>query len=180
MLQRIIQLGPINQNHNMDKYTELENRIKVLEKWQKERMSQQIAFPLDSKSIEVLKKHFIYFLDSIEYTAGVGGNTFIHYLAMQDGNLFQLEPPSYIPYTVDVSTNYLTTHQISGNIKFFNDFPVSVVSDDTAPTPLDGVTGTTYYVINSDGYTFQLSATLGGAAINITDSGVGRQFILNS
>lgn len=161
----------------MDKYTQLENRIKELEKWKADRMKQQILFPLDNQSIDILRKHFVYYLSTIGYDAGVGSNHFTEYLAMQDGILFGLNPPSLIPYTVDPATDYLTTHQISGNIKFFDDFTVVLYSDGTPPDPLSAQGLTTYYVINSDGYTFQLSETLGGAAIDITDSGSGRQFI---
>ena len=96
---------------------------------------------------------------------------------MQDGKLIQVEPPSLVSYTVNVSTNYLTTNQVGGNLKFFNDQEVLLYTDDTEPGGLSAGLGTSYFIINSDGYTFQLAATLGGAAIDITSTGVGRQFI---
>lgn len=156
---------------------QLQRRIEALEKWQKEKEKQQIAFPLDIQSIEILNKYFVHYISTIGYDAGVGSNHFIKYLAMQDNLLFELNPPSLVSYTVNVTTNYLTTNQISGNIKFFDNFEVVLYTDGTPPSPLTAQGLTTYYVINSDGYTFQLSATLGGAAINITDTGYGRQFI---
>lgn len=155
----------------------LENRIRALEKWRDDKTNQQISFPLDNRSIEILNKYYIHYLSTIDYDAGVGSNHFVTYLAQQDNLLFQLDPPSLVSYTVDVATNYLTTNQISGNIKFFDDFEVVLYTDGTPPTPLTAGGLTTYFVINSDGYTFQLSASSGGAAIDITDAGSGRQFI---
>lgn len=164
----------------MDKYQQLENRIAELEKWKADRTAQQITFPLDNKSIDILRKHFIHYISTIGYDAGAGANHFEEYLAMQGGLLFGLLPPSLVPYTANATSNYITTHQISGNLKFFDGFPVVLYSDGTAPAGLTAGGLTTYYVRDSDGYTFKLAATLGGAAIDITDIGSGRQFIANA
>jgi len=48
---------------------------------------------------------------------------------------------------------------------------VRVISTDDLPAPL--VADTTYYIKSPSGTTFQLSATAGGAAINITTTGTG-------
>jgi hypothetical protein len=73
---------------------------------------------------------------------------------------------------VNVSTDYVT---VNSYLRFFNGDIVNVATDDTSPSPL--LAGVNYYVINSDGTTFQLSLTGGGAAINITTAGSGQQFI---
>jgi len=49
--------------------------------------------------------------------------------------------------------------------------PVRVLSTDDLPAPL--VADTTYYIKSPSGTTFQLSATAGGAAIDITTTGTG-------
>lgn len=164
----------------MDKLIQLENRIKELEKWKAEKEKQQISFPLDNQSIDILKKYFMRIVSSYIWYGGVGSNMFLEYIGEQDGTIFSVSPPSLTTYTVDVTTNYLTTSQISGNLKFFDDMEVVLYTDGTAPDPLSAGLGTIYHIINSDGYTFQLSASSGGAAINITDSGSGRQFITYS
>jgi hypothetical protein len=161
----------------MEDNQQLQRRIEALEKWKSERENQQIAFPIDVQSIDILNKYFVHYLSTISYQAGVGGNTFVSYLAQQNGLLFELNPPSLVSYTVNVATNYLTTNQFSGNLKFFDNQEVTLFTDGIAPDPLSAGLGTVYHVINSDGYTFQLSASSGGAAIDITDNGSGRQFI---
>ena len=157
----------------------LEKRIQALEKWQKERKEQQIFFPLDIKSLDILRKYFMHIVSTFTWQAGVGGNTFLEYIGRQGSTEFSVSPPSLVTYTVDVTTNYLTTNQISGNLKFFDDQGVVLFTDGTAPNPLDAGLGTVYYVINSDGYYFQLTTISGdaGSIVNITNTGSGRQFI---
>lgn len=172
---------------------DLERRIKVLEKWKEDRIRQQIVFPLDFQSIEILKRYFMHLTTVIEYDAGAGGNHFVTFLGQQgsdnvtissyptptQGNplYFQIEPVSLVQYSVNITTDYLTTIQSNGNVKFFDGTAVVLITEGTAPSPLSAGLGITYYVRDSDGYTFKLSATLGGAAINITTTGSGKQFI---
>ena len=163
------------ENEIENRIQRLENQIKTLEQWKVEKEKQQIKFPLDAQSIEILNKDFMRIYGSLEYTAGAGGNSFVEYLGRQENTIFSVTPPSLVTYSVNVSTNYITTNQTSGNLKFFDNIEVVVYSDDTVPSPL--MSGITYYVINSDGYKFQLSTTLAGAAIDITNTGTGSQFI---
>lgn len=160
----------------MDKIRQLENRIKKLENWKQQKIVQQISFPLDAQSLNILKKYFMHITTIIEYDAGAGANHFVHFLGKQgseqvprssyvpgtQGNpiYFQIEPISLVSYTVDISTDYLTTTQFSGNVKFFDDTEITLVTEGTAPSPLDGVLGTPYYVRDSDGYTFKLALEL--------------------
>jgi len=168
---------------------QLQRRIEALEKWQKEKQRQQISFPLDNQSIEILKKYFMHIVSVIKYPGGVGTNEFVTFLGQQgevkdstigQNILFEVSPPSLVSYTVDISNDYLTTFQYSGNLKFFDNQKVVLYSDGIAPDPLIAGQGDIYYVINSDGYVFQLSLTEGGVAIDITDTGSGRQFITYS
>lgn len=73
-------------------------------------------------------------------------------------------------YTVDPGTDVFTfgfTHE------YTNGQIVKVTSTGTPPAPL--IAGTAYYVIAATALTLQLSATSGGAAINITTAGTGVQ-----
>jgi hypothetical protein len=59
---------------------------------------------------------------------------------------------------------------------FSDDNQVSISTTDTPPGGLS-LSPNIYYVINSSSSTLQLSATLGGAAINITSQGSGRHYL---
>jgi hypothetical protein len=72
--------------------------------------------------------------------------------------------------SVDTGTEYLT----ASTTTLANGYPVKFASTSSLPSPL--VSGTVYYVINKDGAgagTLQVSATYGGAAINLTTTGAG-------
>jgi hypothetical protein len=72
--------------------------------------------------------------------------------------------------SVDTATEYLT----ASTTTLFDGDPVKFTSSTTLPSPL--VAGTVYYVINKNGAgagTLQVSATLGGAAVNLTTAGSG-------
>lgn len=157
----------------MDKYQALERRIAALEKWQADKKLQQISFPLDTQSVTILKKYFMRIVNTIKTIGGVGGNEFITYLGEQDDKIFQLDKNTFIPYTVNVATDILSVI----GIRFDNDTQVYFSTEDTAPTPLDAMLGTSYFIVNSSGNSFQVAATQGGAAIDITDQGVGHQYI---
>lgn len=163
----------------MDKIQELENRIRELEKWKEQRTAQQIAFPLDDNSVTILSNYFLHIIDTITYAGGVGANTFTTYVAKQSGIEVGVDAVGLSSYVVDPSTDYLTIG--STNLKYFDNFTVILYSsvNGTAPAGLSSGLGIVYYVVQGDGSgrVFKLSATLGGAAINVTDAGTGRQFI---
>ena len=149
----------------------LENRIAALEKWQDERKKQQIVFPLDFQSQKILANYFMQIVGEITTTEGAGGNEFTLYLGKQGLLNFNVSKNTYVVYTVNATSNVFTTV----GVNFMDDAQLFVATSGTVPTPLALATG--YYVINSAGQTFQLSATLGGAAINITNTGTGTQYI---
>jgi hypothetical protein len=152
-------------------------RIEKIEKWIADREKQQLVYPLDAETLNILRKYFMNIVDVVDYEAGVGSNPFRLYIGKQDNNEFEVSPVSLIQYTVDPATNYV--YVSSSWRKFFDGDEVTLQTTGSAPAPLSAGIGTTYYVINStDAYrTFQLSATSGGSAINITNTGSGRQFI---
>lgn len=154
---------------------DFENRLKSLEKWRDERVRQQISYPLDVESQIVLAKYFMKIFDTLTYTV-VGAEEHIAtiYVGQQGNFQFQVEQNTLFPYTVNVASNIFT---IAGGKTFANDTAVLVyyAPGGALPTPL--AVNTTYYVVSSTGNSFKLSATVGGAAINITTTGTGKQFI---
>lgn len=149
----------------------LENRIKELEKWKEERTRQQISYPLDTESVRILSNYLMSLSGTVRTISGVGGNEFIYYTGQQGDKDFQVSINTFVPYQANTTADTVTVQKIT----FENDTQVYLSTSDTYPAPLDGVTN--YYVINSTGLTFQLSLTSGGAAIDITSTGVGQQYI---
>lgn len=163
---------------NPQEIQQIKNRLSELEKWKAEKTTQQISFPLDIKSIEILAKNFMRILSKITYTAGATGNEFTSYLGRQDNQEFLVDGNPYIPYTVDISTNYIS---IPGYY-MEEDKQVSFITTDTAPSPIDAITGAiSYYVINSTGSTFQITTVRGSAPdiVNITSAGIGNQYLFS-
>lgn len=150
---------------------DLQARVAALEKWKADRERQQITFPLDVQSQRVLNKYFMHVTGSITTVGGASGNTFVEYIGQQANIEFVVSANTYIPYTVNTTTDVFTVT----NYNFENGMLVNVATSDTTPAPL--VSGTDYYVVNSTGLTFKLSLTFGGAAIDITTTGTGSQYI---
>jgi hypothetical protein len=85
---------------------------------------------------------------------------------------YQLTVASGTTYTVNIDS--VTTISIASAALFTtqfqlaNDVQVTLATTGILPSPF--VAGTTYYVVNTSGYTFNLSATSGGTAINTVGS----------
>lgn len=152
----------------------LENRIQALEKWKEEKTRQQINFPLDFQSIQVLGKYFMHIVNSITYAAGAGGHEFTEYIGKQDDVEFLVNSNTYVPYTVNLASN---TIMINGYMD--DDRGIDLITSDTPPTPLSILTH--YYAINSTGTSFQLTTVQGNAGfiVTITDTGVGNQYLVS-
>lgn len=158
---------------------QLENRIQALEKWKTERTRQQITFPLDTTSQQVLANYFMQITASVVSAGGAGGKQFLQFIGNQGIYSFSVTQNTYVPYTVNVSSNVITVNASltsTGNV-FEDDTElyVAFTLNGVPPSPL--TEGTPYYVINSSGTTFKLSTTVGGAEINITDTGTGNQYL---
>ena len=157
----------------MDNTQDLQRQIDELKVWKAEREKQQITLPLDPTSFGILNKYFMSINGEYSVLGGLSGNLYTTYLGTQDNKKFEVTQSLLSPYTVSVSGNTLTV----GYGSFVNDRIVYLATSSACPAPLD--TATLYYVINSsnNGTTFELSLTSGGAAIDITNTGTGRQFI---
>ena len=99
-----------------------------------------------------------------------GGNAFFH------GELINT-PQQFTEANINTGTNTITItgHGLADNTR------VVVRNEGGAlPAGLSGAVGTEYYIITSASDTFQLSATEGGAAVDITDTGSGIHRIFKS
>lgn len=155
------------------KLRELERKVADLEKWKKQREQQQITYPLDFQSQQVLNKYFLTKIEDITYSAGMAGGFFRFVLVEQDGQIEALQAVATLTrYTANPTTDFVTA--ASG--VWVDGQQIIVISTDIAPSPL--TSGNAYFVVNatSDGKSFQLEATFGGGALDITDTGTGQQY----
>lgn len=155
----------------------LKQQVSDLMTWKEQRVKQQITFPLDIQSIDVLNKYFMRIIGNYVYEAGATANVFLVYEGTQ-GNIRFDAGLSLIEYVADASTDIVTIKNPNSQTLFYNNQTVVLFTTDTEPAGLSGLGTTTYYIVNATSTgSFKLSATSGGAAINITSNGIGRQFL---
>jgi hypothetical protein len=166
---------------NMD-LTTLQQQVAELMAWKKQKELQQISYPLDITSVNILSKYFLSFVNFFSTTGGAAGNLFSNMIVKQNNKSIAM---SIWTALINITPNY-STHVFTLNIalttgaqgKVSNGTFVQIFSPDpgTTPTLLDNGGG--YFVVNTSGNTFQLSATKGGSAIAFTDNGTGLQYII--
>ncbi len=152
----------------------LSSRVSELEKTIETLKKQQITYPLDIESIRVLQNYFMRIEEKSElYYGGVSGRPSVEYIGKQGEFKFTVPVYERYEFSVNTTTNVLNTPLLRPQ----DGAEIVVYTSDTPPSPL--VAGIGYYVVNSteDG-NFQIEATLGGGAIDITDNGVGNQYII--
>lgn len=150
----------------------LKNQVADLQGWKREKERRQITYPLDVESKDILGRDFLRLTEEVFYEAGAAGNPFIMYLAEVAGKVFELLVPSQSLFSVDPSTDIITT---SNWQKFFDGEVVNflVSTGGSLPTPL---TDTGNYIVSaSDMRAFKVVS--GGVYINITDKGSGKFFV---
>jgi hypothetical protein len=76
----------------------------------------------------------------------------------------------FVPFTAATSD---TCTSVGHSLE--DDYQVYLITTGTLPAPLSSAVP--YYVINASTNTFKLSASLGGAAVNITDTGLGAHYL---
>lgn len=157
--------------NNDQKIQQLERQVAELLQWKEEKTRQQIKYPLDEASVRILNKHFILF-DSYLYFLSASGDELPNILIKHDGvtDLISVYRNMKV-FIADPTTDVIT----SMNHGFVDGQTVALYTTDTLPNPLSDLI--TYYVKNSTSNTLQLSLTLGGAVINITDIGTGIHYM---
>jgi hypothetical protein len=80
-----------------------------------------------------------------------------------------------IPVTMTIATPSVVT----SSVPFANDSPITIINSGYPAALPTGLTpGTTYYVVNASGNTFNLAATVGGSAIATTGTQSGTHYIV--
>lgn len=148
----------------------MEERLQKIESWIKERETQQITFPLDQKSIEILQNYFMRILGNLS-SFGVGGDVETSYIGKQANLEFIVGKNQFIPYSVDVANNLIIPAFAIG---FEDGQRLYFLSEDTFP---GGIGGADYFVINATAGSFQIATAPAGVAVDITSIGVGRQWL---
>lgn len=174
-------MGELIKNMNND-LEQLKLEVADLKAWKAKELSQQFTYPLDTTSQSILHKYTPNFLYTINYVGPTGGEVPLVTTVEQNGLQYFLTPTNPVfQYTANPTTDYITfvPANVAGPFQGFsffqNNTTVNVYSDNTIPAGL--TSGATYYVINRTGNSFQLSLTNGGAAVNITTTGTGNQYI---
>jgi hypothetical protein len=165
----------------------MKSQIKELLEWKKQRIAQQITYPIDTQSLQILNKYFLTQTGEFYYYNSSGfpfKNIFLTQNKRTNAVGVYLE---LVRYTASTSADTLTLGQdITNNSQglFSNGEQVVVISasdipfsTNEPPSPLTD--SSVYYVVNasSGGKVIQLSSTFGGAAINLTTTGIGQQYI---
>jgi hypothetical protein len=162
---------------NQEKITKLEADVKELIDWKREKVQQQLTYPLDKVSTTISQRDLLVIKNRFIFLRSDGTLNFNGYIMNDVNGLGEVLVRAYstiYEFTVDTTTDIFTSpaHRFSNTDRIF------VLSTGTTPAPLQEFsTGTSYYIISSTTDTFQLSATSGGAAINITTVGTIRNFI---
>lgn len=93
-----------------------------------------------------------------------GGITLLgeYQLTVASGSTYTVNIDSVSTISIGTAALFTTKFQLA------NDIQVTLASTGMLPSPF--VAGTTYYVVNTSGYTFNLSTTLGGTPVNTVGS----------
>ena len=166
-------------NNNIE---QLKIDVAELKAWKAQKILQQISYPLDIQSQNILSKYFLSFVGFFSTVGGAAGNLFSNMIVKQNNKSIAM---SIWNALINVTPNS-STHVFTLNIdlttgaqgKVSNGTFVQIFSPDPGATPTLLDNGGEYYVVNTSGNTFQLSATKGGSAINFTDNGTGLQYII--
>lgn len=158
--------------NNDQRIAQLERQVQELLDWKNQRMKQQLTFPLDKISTDIVQKDLLIPQKRIYYTRPDGiiypfvlpckRNGSYEYLVIQ---------PDLHVYTVDTTSNVFT----SPNHGFVDDDQVAFISSDFVPGGL--LEGMNYFIESATTDTFKVSATSGGSAIDITSTGGGVQYV---
>lgn len=151
----------------------LKRQVQELLAWKEQRTRQQITYPLDLASKDILSEDFLRFIRRLDFTS-VSGNVFPNILVEYGDNKNALIAitTELKQFTANATTDVITLDNPSHS--FANDDQIALYTTDTLPAPLSDAV--TYYVINSSANTFKVSLTSGGAAIDITDTGTGSHY----
>lgn len=153
--------------------TNLKKDVANLKKFNEKLMRQQITYPLDSSSIEIIQKDFLQHDGDIKLIDQTTG-TILNLLTIKINNrLYNLGVLRNLTLFIPNSS---TDVMIATNHGLTASDTVILTSTGTLPAPLNDTT--LYYPVSVTTDTFKLSLSLAGAAIDITTNGTGTQYVL--
>ena len=104
--------------------------------------------------------------DFVSYygASAIGGITLsgMYEISTDNSTGYTINTTVPVSITIDSPAVFTSQNQLA------NDVEVTLATNGVLPAPL--VSGTTYYVVNTSGYTFQLATTVGGTAISTLSS----------
>lgn len=153
---------------------QLERQMSDIINWKSKKDLQQIEFPLDVVSKDILSKDFLRFDRRLDFTSSAGNISPNMLIKFNDTNALLSITTELKQFTVNVTTNVITLDSVSSG--YSDGDQVNLYTTNLLPAPLSDASP--YYVISSSGNTFKLSLTFGGAEINITDTGTGSHYAL--
>lgn len=153
---------------------QLKRQVQELMDWKNQRERQQLSYPLDETSREIIQEN-LWVIEGegvFERASGDIGAYFVEVKNKKNNTnqIIGIYPPLTL-YTADPGTDTLTAL----NHGFSNDERVVLVSTGLFPGGLSDTAP--YFIINATANTFQLSTTLGGSAVNITNAGTPNNFV---
>jgi len=154
-----------------ERIKQLERQVQELASWKNERQRQQLTYPLDSISKDVVNGDFLRVVNEINFVQPSGKEIPMYVVARANGKNYTLTANSE-NFTFTAATSDVITS--SASFDFVNDMTIAVFTNQVLPAGL--IADTLYYVINASGKTCKLSLTSGGAAIDITSTGTGIQY----
>lgn len=136
---------------------QLKKDVAELKAWKDSKNNQQISYPLDIGSKDILSKDLLSFEGTID-TLGASGNSFPFAMVVNVNNInyYLSVAGSLLIYNADLSTDLI---YIASN-PFVNGDALVLYTDNQAPVPLSAGTGIPYFVTSVSGNTFKLSLTL--------------------
>jgi hypothetical protein len=146
-------------------------KIKGISDWVSLKQKQQILFPVDVKSQQILNKDMlvatgneypIVLTDLLSFGLEVTLNGVTRTIAAS------LPLKSFTAAVTDICTYTRGAHGL------VNGDTIALVSSGVLPAGLD--TTTIYFIINATATTFKVSLTSGGSAVDITDTGTGTHY----
>lgn len=152
----------------------LEDKISKLTAWKDSRSIERLKYPIDVISRRTLDKGLMIptgKIISINLALAASDLTPAFEISVNGQKRYLITSFILNQFTANPATDTLTN--VAGNHNLQNGDRILFTTDNTLPAGLGFIT---YYVINRTGTTFKVSATLGGSAINITDTGTGTFF----
>lgn len=174
---------------------EIIERLESLENWRRERERQQIIYPLDKDSIDILNQHYLHLVAAYPYAGGASGRQFVTFIAQQDYNpireitdsngvawgftysKFQLPQANIIPYAANPGNNRITMFD---DIDIDSGIHALFYTNGVAPGGITAGLGSPAYRINNlRDRSFEIQDTA-GTTVDITTAGEGKQFLVIS